>query len=101
MKIKQQQGGKFDKSFVKFAPFMFDDWRTLSQTTYDKAAQESLTWSLSKISVLTKITDMLASSVNPQIRYVSQGGAELKAPLNFQGGIKSLFLISDIFGELE
>jgi len=101
MKSKQQQGGKFDKSFIKFAPFLFDDWRTLTQSTYDKASHESMTWSLSKISVLTKITEMLASSVNPQIRYQTQGGAEFRAPLNFQGGIKSLFLISDIFGELE
>ena len=100
MKIKQQQGGKFDKSFIKYAPFLFEDWRTVSQNTYDKASQDSVNWSLSKISVLTKITDMLASSVNPQIRYVNEGGTEFRAPLNFQGGIKSLFLISDIFGEL-
>lgn len=101
MKLKQQQGSKFDKSFIKFAPFLFDDWRTVTQNSYDKASHDSMTWSLSKISVLSKITDMLASSVNPQIRYQTTGGAEFKAPLNFQGGIKSLFLISDIFGELE
>ena len=100
MKLKQQQGQKFDRSFVKYAPFLFEDWRTLTQTTYDKASHDSVNWSLSKISVLTKITDMLSSSVDPQIKYVTNGGAELKAPLNFQGGIKSLFLISDIFGEL-
>lgn len=101
MKTKQQQGGKFDKSFIKYAPFLFEDWRTINQNTYDKASQDSVNWSLSKISVLTKITDMLASSVNPQIRYINGGGTEFRAPLNFQGGIKSLFLISDIFGELE
>lgn len=100
MKVKQQQGGNFDKSFLKYAPFLFEDWRSLSQNTYDKASQDSMTWSLSKISVLTKITDMLASSVNPQIRYINNGGTEFRAPLNFQGGIKSIFLISDIFGEL-
>jgi hypothetical protein len=100
MKVKQQQGGNFDKSFLKYAPFLFEDWRSLSQNTYDKASHDSMTWSLSKISVLTKITDMLASSVNPQIRYINNGGTEFRAPLNFQGGIKSLFLISDIFGEL-
>ena len=100
IKQKQQAGKNFDKAFIKYAPFLFADWRNLTQNTYDRAVQDSLEWSLQRISVLDKLVEMLSSSVNPQIRYVSAQGGERVAPLNFPGGVKSLFLISDIFGEL-
>jgi hypothetical protein len=100
IKTKQQQGQNFDKAFIKYAPFLFNDWRALTQASYDKAVQDSYSWSVVRISALDKLVEILASSVNPQIRYVNPSGAEVTAPLNFQGGIKSIFLISDIFGEL-
>ena len=100
IKTKQQQGQNFDKAFIKYAPFLFNDWRTLTQSTYDKAVQDSYGWSVVRISALDKLVEILSSSVNPQVRFTTQNGAEEVAPLNFQGGIKSLFLISDIFGEL-
>jgi hypothetical protein len=100
LKARQQSGQNFDKAFTKYAPFLFSDWKSLSQTAYEKAVQDSYTWSLLRISVMDKIVDILSSSIKPQIRYVSTGGGEATAPLNFPGGIKSIFLISDIFGEL-
>ena len=100
VKGKQQSGQNFDKAFTKYAPFLFNDWKTLTQAGYDKAVQESYSWSVQKISVLDKIVELLSESVNPQIRYVNSAGGEATAPLNFLGGFKSLFLISDIFGEL-
>ena len=100
IKQKQQANKNFDKAFIKYSPFLFPEWKTLTQASYDRAVQDSLTWSLQKISVLDKLVDILSSSVNPQIRYTSSTGGERVSPLNFPGGIKSIFLISDIFGEL-
>lgn len=100
IRTKQTAGKNFDKAFIKYAPFLFSDWKTLTQPSYDKAVQESLIWSLSKISVLNKMVEILGLSINPQIRYMASAGGERTAPLNFPGGIKSIFLISDIFGEL-
>ena len=100
LRARQQEGKTIDKAFTKYAPFLFPDWKGLTQTVYEKAVRESYTWSVEKISVLDKIVELLSSSVNPQIRYVNSAGGEATAPLNFPGGFKSLFLISDIFGEL-
>ena len=100
IKTKQQTNKNFDKAFIKYAPFLFPEWKTLTQASYDKAVQESMTWSLQRISVLDKLVEILSSSVNPQIRYMSSTGGERVSPLNFPGGVKSIFLISDIFGEL-
>jgi hypothetical protein len=100
IKAKQQSNKNFDKTFIKYAPFLFPEWKTLTQSSYDKAVQDSMTWTLQRISVLDKLVEILSSSVNPQIRYISSGGGERVSPLNFPGGVKSIFLISDIFGEL-
>jgi len=97
---KQQQQMKFDQAFVKYASFIFNDWRTLNQLTYEKAVQDSANWTLSKLSVLSKMSDFLVDGVKPEIMYNTPGGAEVTAPLNIEGGIKSIFLISDIFDEL-
>ena len=100
IKNKQQASQNFDKTFIKYAPFLFSDWKILNQASYDKSVQESFTWSLQKISVMDKLVELLSDSVNPGIRYQLSSGGEGKAPLNFQGGFKSIFLISDIFDEL-
>lgn len=97
---KQKAGQNFDKTFIKYAPFTFLDWKILNQTAYEKAAQDSFTWSIQRISVIDKIVQLLSSSVTSSIKYQTASGGEGSAPLNFPGGIKSLFLISDIFGEL-
>ena len=100
IKNKQQASQNFDKTFIKYAPFLFSDWKILNQASYDKSVQESFTWSLQKISVMDKLVELLSSSISPAVRYQSSGGGEGRTPLNFQGGVKSLFLISDIFDEL-
>ena len=46
------------------------------------------------------MSDYLVEGVRPEIMYNTPGGAEVTAPLNIEGGIKSIFLISDIFDEL-
>jgi len=97
-KQDQQQG--FDTDFVGFAPFVIKDWRGLSDSIYEKLVLESNNWSISEVSVLTKLKDLFVETVNPVVKYVDDGGAERVAPLNFLGGIKSIFLISDPFSEL-
>lgn len=97
---KQDQGLSFDTDFVSFAPFVIKDWRGLNESTYEKIVIESNNWSLSEISVLTHLKDLFIETVDPVVKYTDERGVEREAPLNFQGGLKSIFLISDPFGEL-
>lgn len=100
VKTKRQNNQNFDTSFIKYASFLFDDFRSLTNLTYDKALKEYITdWSYHKLSVINGIIEMFQKNIEPKIKYNS-GGVELEAPLNFQGGIRSIFLISDIFDEL-
>jgi hypothetical protein len=100
LNTRRQSGQNFDKAFTKYASFLFPDWKSLNQSTYEKAVQDSFQWSVLKISIMDKLVELLSSSIKPQVRYINSGGQEATAPLSFPGGFKSLFLISDIFGEL-
>ena len=98
---KQRQQENVDEDYVSFAPFIIRSWRGLSDDVYAKYSEASHTWDVKTISILVYIKDLFQDAVNPVIRYHDEGGVEQTAPLNFQGGIKSLFLISDPLGELE
>ena len=100
IKGKRQSNQNIDKAYTKYAPFLFSEWRTLTVTSYEKSLQDSIDWSIQKISVLDKMVEILSSSVDPKIKYVNGSGEEATAELKFPGGFKSIFLISDIFGEL-
>ena len=97
---KQQLQQMIDTDFITFAPFVILDWKGLSDSTYEKIVIDSNNWSIEEISVLTHLKDLFIETVNPVIKYTDSGGAERTAPLNFLGGIKSIFLISDPFGQL-
>lgn len=97
---KRENQESIDEDFINFAPFVIKDWRGLTDSTYNQIVVDSNKWGVSEISVLTHLKDLFAETVNPVVKYKDEGGAEKIAPLNFQGGIKSIFLISDPFGEL-
>lgn len=99
-KLKTQRGQKFDRAFLRYAPFLLGEWKGLNDLEYDKSLQDSLGWSIQKISLMDKITTMLANSVNPEVVFLNDRGEEATVPLSFRGGIKSVFLIPDILDEL-
>ena len=97
---KRQMQENIDEDFLTFAPFVIGDWRGLNDDTYEKYIIESHNWTASEISMLTEIRRIFADTINPVIKYRDEQGGERVIPLNFQGGIKSIFLISDPFAEL-
>ena len=93
---KRQSGAKLDEDFIKYAAFLFDEYRTLDEKKFQDTIVDSNGWTLFKISAYSQVSDIIVQNVNPQVVY-EKGGEEVTAPLNFQGGLKSIFLISDIF----
>ena len=99
-KSKAQRSQNFDRAFLKYAPFLIPEWKGLTDREYDKTLQDSLTWSIQKISLMDKITSMFSGAINPEVRYTKANGEDGRIPLSFRGGVKSLFLIPDILDEL-
>lgn len=98
--IRQRQSQRpIDEDFLTYAPFVITEWRGLTDDTYLKYLEDS-NWSVSEISVLNEIKNIFLETINPVVKYQDEHGGERQLPLNFLGGLKSLFLISDPFGEL-
>jgi hypothetical protein len=95
---KRQQNQPIEEDFINFAPFVILDWRGLGDQTYQKYLMEGETWSIKKISALSWIKDNFIEAVEPVVKYQDEQGGERQVPLNFQGGIKSLFIISNPLG---
>lgn len=90
----------YDKAFLKISPYVFSNWRTLNKDSYKKMEKESLAWEPKKISIINGVIEKLQFGMSSEIKHTFKSGSEVSSPITFQGGYKSLFLISDIFGEL-
>jgi hypothetical protein len=98
---KTQSREEYDKAFLKWAPFVFADWRVLNEASYAKALQDSYAWSIDKISVVDWFVDQMQKTIKAELKHECTGCAtEVTAPISFRGGVKSLFLISDISTKL-
>ena len=100
--LRKQRGQEYiDEDYLSYAPFVVRNWRGLNEDTYLKYVEDSQKWDVTTISLLVHVKKLFADTINPVVKFTDEGGVEQTAPLNFQGGIKSLFLISDPFGQLE
>jgi hypothetical protein len=97
---KNRAQESFDQDFLNFAPFVISDWRGLNDASYEKIIYDSQTWSTAEISMLTEVRKIFADAINPVIKYNDEQGGERSIPLNFLGGIRVIFLISDPFSQL-
>jgi hypothetical protein len=98
---KAQSKEDYDKAFLKWAPFLFADWRLLNDASYHKTLQDTYAWSLDKISVVDWFVDQMSKTIKAELNNsCSSCGSEVAAPISFRGGVKSLFLISDISSKL-
>ncbi|MFW6246695.1 MAG: hypothetical protein ACOC22_00770 [bacterium] len=97
---KQNRQEAIDQDFLSYAPFVIHDWRGLNDTTYEQMVSDSYDWTTVQVSMLNEIRKIFVDSVEPKIKYTEESGGQREIPLNFRGGIKSLFLISDPFGQL-
>jgi hypothetical protein len=100
LRDKARKGEFYDKTFIKVAPFMFGDWRTLSDAIYKNAERDSFGWNSKKLSAMLKLVELIRFGVKTKLtRSCDKCGAEVSSPLSFPGGIKSLFLHGDSFGD--
>ena len=98
---RAQNGEYYDKPFLKVAPFVFDDWRGMTDDKYKKLQGESILWNDFKWSLIIRAIEMIRFGVKMQIiRSCNKCGAEVGAPISFPGGVKSLLVVSDPFGQL-
>jgi hypothetical protein len=101
IKERQEKGEKWDKAFLQIVPYIITDWREFNQKKLFDALVDFQGWSANKFNIIYKLADMMKIGVKPELKLPCEKcGAEVTVPVSFPGGIKSLFIIQDISGEL-
>ena len=97
----ERRGVQVEESFVKIAPFILEEWRGLTSDRISQKMEESNQWSKEEFSLYFELSETIKIGTQLDVSVVCPTcGAEVTAPITFPGGFKSLFVISDIFGEL-
>ena len=98
---RQQEGKKLDQSFIKVLPYLQQEWRGFNEAAINNLEIEFMSWSSTKYQTMYSLTDMCRIGVKETLKKeCDKCGSEVSTPISFPGGIKSLFVVSDISGEL-
>jgi len=97
----QQEGKKLDQSFIKVLPYIDTDWRGFNEARIKNLEIEFMSWDTTKYNTMYTLTDMCKVGVKEDLHEICEKcQSEVTTPISFPGGIKSLFVVSDIAGEL-
>ena len=99
LKDKQEKEQDFDRAFIQVLPYMQEDWRGLNLKKIFNMELEYKSWDEKKFMVVYRLAERMKIGVQTNLETTFEGET-VKAPLDFPGGIKSLFIISDLAGEL-
>jgi hypothetical protein len=93
---------EIDDSFVQIAPFLFDDWKKINVDIILQKLKESDTWTKEEFSLCFELSEKIKIGTKGKARVSCPkcGAKEVTANITFPEGVRSLFVISDIFGEL-
>jgi hypothetical protein len=101
IKDKISKGKKYDETFAKISPYLIPNWRDLDERGYDEHEFNSKNWTYTQFVLADTISDQITFATKNSLEITcSKCGAEVTAPIRFRGGIRSLYIISDIFGQL-
>ena len=99
LKDRQEKDQDFDKAFIQVLPYVQSDWRTLGLNKIFQLEIDYKGWDEKKFMVIYRLAERMRIGVQATLETVVEGETAT-APLEFPGGIKSLFIISDLAGEL-
>jgi hypothetical protein len=92
-----------DDGFISVAPFLFNDWRELSfERILGKMREMDNFWSKEEYSLYFELSERIKIGTNLEVKLECPvcGEKEVTASITFPRGLRSLFVISDIFREL-
>jgi hypothetical protein len=90
-----------DEGFLKIAPFILKEWRGLTSERILMRMRESDYWTKEEYSLYFGLSEKIKIGTEIDVKQVCPVcGKEVTADIAFPWGIRSLLVISDIFGEL-
>jgi len=99
LRDRQEKEVEYDKAFLQVLPYITSDWRDLNLPRIFNLEVDYKAWDQKKFMIIYRLAEKMKIGVETTLEMEFEGEIA-KAPLDFPGGIKSLFIISDITGEL-
>ena len=99
IKERRDKGQEIDQSLIQVAPYVATDWRRFNQKRLFELEVEMNGWDNKKYLLLYKLAEKVKVGIKPEMNLTVEG-EEASIPINFRDGIKSLFIVQDIAGEL-
>lgn len=98
---RRQNGQDIDEAFILMAQYLFPTYTGLNDERVNNMLFDTYKWSTRQISAVTELIRLIHQSLEPKVLgKCSSCGSEVTAPLNFPGGFRSIFLVSDILEQL-
>lgn len=94
---------QIDKSFIKIAPYIIQDWTKFGQQEYAALQSETLGWHINKFTFITKFVDQVQTSRDNSVTaQCPKCGAKLTSSIFSSNSftVKDLFLISGRLDQL-
>lgn len=91
-----------DDTFLKISPFIFDEWRALDNSYMLNALKNMDNWTKEEFSLYFVLSEKIriGTKAKASVKCPKCGGREVSAEISFPFGLRSLFVISDIFRKL-
>lgn len=96
---KQEKGLQPDQSLIQLIPYLYSDWRGFDEKTIFNFEVELNGWNNRKYALVYKLAEKMKVGIQPEM-VVPHEDDEVLVPISFRDGIKSIFLVQDIAGEL-
>ena len=96
---RQQKNMNIDQSLIQVLPYLVSDWRSFNAKSIFDLEVDMSGWDHRKYSLVYKLAEQMRVGIKPEM-VVPIGDDMEDVPINFRDGIKSLFIVQDISGEL-
>lgn len=101
LRDKKLRGKKYDESFAEVCTYVIPDWRELTEAVYDQYERASNEWTKTQFFIADQISKKINFATKAAIYTTCNScGEEATAEIRFPSGYRSLFIVSDIFGQL-
>jgi hypothetical protein len=101
IKEKEEKKEAWDKSFLQLLPYLQREWRGFDKNSIFNANVEFNGWGPTKYSTVYRLAEKIRVGVKQELTCSCEScEGEVTVPITFPGGVKSLFIISDLSGEL-
>jgi hypothetical protein len=99
IKERQEKNLNVDQSLIQVLPYLVSDWRSFNAKAIFNLEVDMSGWDHRKYSLVYKLAEQMRVGIKPEM-VVPFGDEVEDVPINFRDGIKSLFIVQDIAGEL-